>query len=140
MTKDKVVVMGRKTYESIPDKYRPLPGRTTYILTRDPTYKVDHPSVRVFNDVEKCLMVAQLASQEVMIAGGEQIYKLCLPYTDKVYATIVSGDYEGDTHFPPLSMDDWHKEDEGMFVSEQLELFYTRVIFERHKKGAPKDA
>ena len=137
-TMGKTVVMGRKTYESLPASVRPLPGRTTYVLTRNKDYKVNHPNVRVFSDVEKCLMVAQLSCSEVMVAGGEEIYKLCLPYTDRIYATIVSGDYKGDAHFPKLSQDEWGKTDDHMFASEQLELFYTRVIFDRTKKDAPK--
>ncbi len=139
MTEGKVVIMGRKTYESIPEKWRPLPKRKTYILTRDPNYTVDHPDVKVFTDVEKCLMVAKLASPEVMIAGGEQIYRLLLPYTDRIYATIVCGNYEGDAHFPKLSQEEWGKTWDEDIANEQLELFYSRVVFER-RKGAPKDA
>lgn len=139
MTMGKAVVMGRKTYESLPASVRPLPGRKTFILTRNEDYKINHPDVAVFTDVKKCLMMAQLRSEEVMIAGGEQIYRLLLPYTDRIYATIVTGDYKGDAHFPKLSQDDWDKTDDYDFVSEQLELFYTRVVFNR-KKGAPKGA
>jgi len=140
VTQGKVVIMGRKTYESIPEKFRPLPNRKTFILTRDPDYNVVHPDVKVFTDVEKCLMVAKLASEEVMIAGGEQIYKLLLPYADRIYATIVCGSYdEADAYFPKLSQDEWGKTHDEDFGSEQLELFYSRVVFEK-RKGAPKDA
>jgi dihydrofolate reductase len=140
MTTGKAVVMGRKTYESLPQSVRPLPNRKTFILTRNEDYKIAHPDVQTFTDLKKCLMVAKLSSEEVMIAGGEQIYKLCMPYTDRIYATIISGDYEGDAFFPKLSQDEWDKSDYDYdFVSEQLELFYSRVVFNR-KKGAPKGA
>lgn len=140
MTEGKVVVMGRKTYESIPEKFRPLPKRKTFILTRDPNYTVDHPNVQVFTDVEKCLMMAKLSSPEVMIAGGEQIYKLLLPYADRIYATIVCGRYdEADSYFPKLSREEWGKTWDEEFGNEQLELFYSRVVFEK-RKGTPKDA
>lgn len=137
-TLGKIVVMGRITYESLPEKSKPLLGRTTYILSRDPNYKIKHPDVRVFTDIEKCLMVAQLSCSEVMIAGGEQIYKVCLPYADKIYATIINERHEGDTYFPKLNAKEWETIDDQLFASEQLELFYNRVTLKRIKKDAPK--
>ena len=140
MTEGKVVIMGRTTYESIPEKFRPLPNRKTFVLTRDPDYVIDHPNVTVFNDHEKCLMVAKLSTPEVMIAGGEQIYRLLLPYTDRIYATIVCGRYDdADAYFPKLSQKEWGKTWDEDIANEQLELFYSRVTFEK-RKGAPKDA
>lgn len=138
-TLGKIVVMGRKTYESLPKKNKPLLDRKTYILTRDTSYKVDHPDVTVFNDLQKCLMVAQLKCGEVMVAGGQQIYEQCLPYADRVYATILNQSYDGDTFFPQLNPDEWDKSYDHLFASEQLELFYNRIIFDR-KKSAPKGA
>ena len=133
MTEGKVVVMGRKTYESIPEQFRPLPKRTTYVLTRDENYAVDHPDVTVFNDVKKALMVAKLSCEEVMIAGGEQIYRAALPYADKVYATIINERYEGDAVFPVLNPYEWKcsEREANQHVSEQLELFYVRQTFYR---------
>lgn len=140
MTEGKVVIMGRKTYESIPEKFRPLPKRTTYILTRDKDYTVDHESVRVFTDAGKCLMMASLASsgREVMVAGGEQIYRLLLPYADTIYATVLNDTYDGDTFFPDIDMRKWKLHSEHGLTTPQLELFYTRRIYKR--KGVPKDA
>ena len=66
-TTGKIVIMGRKTYESIPEKHRPFPNRETYILTRDKSYRVDHPDVTVFNEFKKALMVAKLKAGDTEI-------------------------------------------------------------------------
>ena len=135
-TTGKIVIMGRKTYESIPEKYRPFPDRITYILTRDTDYKVDNPNVRIFHEFNKALMLAKLTvgSDEIMIAGGAQIYKLALPYTDRIYATILTEDFTGDAHFPILPKDDWHMTDSVEdFYDEQLDLYYKRFVYQRKR-------
>lgn len=132
----KIVIMGRKTYESIPEKHRPFSNRQTYILTRDPSYKVDHPDVTVFTDFKKALMVAKLTAghEEIMIAGGAQIYALALPYTDKIHATVLADDFTGDAHFPILPEDEWHATDSiEEFWDENLDLFYRRFTYQRKR-------
>jgi len=136
MTMDKIVIMGRKTYESIPEKHRPLMGRTTYLLTRDKTYTVDHPDVRVFHELSKALFAAKLVAKdnEIMIAGGAEIYKQALPHTQKIYATIIQEDFEGDAHFPPPLVEDWHIVNADVvfpFHDKQLDLLYTRCVYIR---------
>jgi len=136
-TTGKIVIMGRKTYESIPEKYRPFPNRLTYILTRDESYTIDHPDVTVFTDFKKALMVAKLTAgdDEIMIAGGAQIYNLAIPYTDRIYATILADDFTGDAYFPILPEDEWHM-GEGIedFWDENLDLFYRRFVYQRKRK------
>lgn len=135
-TMDKVVIMGRKTYESIPEKHRPLMGRTTYILTRDENYTVDHPDVKIFHDFPKALFAAKLVSYdtEIMIAGGEQIYRLAMPHADKIYATVIQQEFEGDAFFPPPLVEDWYLA-EGFedCHDEQLDLLYTRCSYIRKR-------
>lgn len=132
-TVHKCVIMGRKTYESLPNA---LKDRTIFVLTRDKSYTASDPNVKVFTDVGKCLMMAELMSdsKEIMVAGGEEIYKLLLPYANKVYATIVYGHYTGDAKFPELPETEWRITKENLVGSENLELFYTRVVFERVTK------
>jgi len=130
------VIMGRRTYESIPAKHRPLPNRTTLLLTRDTEYIVDHPNVKVVHSLEKALFEAKLMSEEVYVAGGAQVYELAIPYTDRVYATVLLQDFEGDTFFPQLNSDEWYCVDSiEDFVDEQLDLLYRRYIYQR-KKGS----
>lgn len=133
-TVGKIVIMGRKTYESIPEEHRPLKNRTTYVLSRDMMYNIDHPNVRVFHDFEKALMVARLRSngEDIIIAGGAQIYEQALPHTDRVYATVILEDFKGDTYFPELPTEEWDVvssiED---FVDSQLDIFYRRYVLQR---------
>ena len=135
-TTGKIVIMGRKTYDSIPEKHLPFPDRQSYILTRDESYTVDHPDVTVFTNFKKALMLAKLTAgdDEIMIAGGGEIYKLALPYADRIYATILTEDFVGDAYFPILSEDEWHAVDSlEEFWDENLDLFYRRFTYQRKR-------
>jgi dihydrofolate reductase len=89
------IIMGRKTYESIG---RPLPGRTTVIVTRDKTYKAE--GCVVVNSLPEAIEKAQAAGDdEAMITGGAEIYKLAVEFADTIYLTEVQGKFEADTFF-----------------------------------------
>ena len=97
------VIMGRKNFESIPHKYRPLPNRTNIVITRQTNYKAD--GCVVVNSVEAALEIAkENGDKEPFIIGGGQIYKLVLEanLVDKIYLTKVHHAYDGDTFFPKL--------------------------------------
>lgn len=135
-TLGKIVIMGRKTYESIPEKYRPFKNRTTYLLTRDKSYVVDEPNVKIFHNFGKAMMMAKLTAgdEEIMIAGGAQIYKLAFPYTDRIYATVLTEDFTGDTFFPILSEDEWYMTDSVEdFYDQNLDLYYMRFLYTRKR-------
>ena len=90
------VIMGRKTYESIG---RLLPNRTNIIVTRDPNYNVD--GAVIVHSLEEALKVASEKDQEeIFVIGGGQIFVQALAVTDKLYLTIVKGDFAADTFFP----------------------------------------
>ena len=100
------VIMGRKNFESIPHKFRPLPNRTNVVITRKTDYKAD--SCIVVNSAEEALQIAkQNGEEEAFIIGGGQIYKLALEanLVDKIYLTKVHHSFEGDTFFPALNKD-----------------------------------
>ena len=139
VTMDKIVIMGRKTCESIPEKHRPLMGRTTYLLTRDKSYTVDHPDVRIFHDVPKAIFAAKLIAKdnEIMIAGGEEVYKQALPHVQKIYATVIHQEFEGDAFFPPPLIEDWHMVEPAVLFplrDAQLNLLYDRCVYIRRTK------
>ena len=100
LTTDNVVIMGRKTYESLPKKSKPLPNRINIIISRDENYTV--PNCLVFNDIKTAIRKAG-TNKEVFIIGGEQVYKEGLRYTDKIYVTEVDGEFKGDAYFPILN-------------------------------------
>ena len=98
------VIMGRKNYESIPERFRPLPNRTNVVITRQSDYQAE--GCVVVNSLENALELAQHnGDDEPFIIGGGQIYKLALErnLVDKIYLTKVHYSFEGDTFFPELS-------------------------------------
>ena len=100
------VIMGRKNFESIPHKYRPLADRTNIVITRQADYRAEGSIV--VNSVEAGLDIAiNNGDTEPFIIGGGQIYKLALEanLVDKIYITKINHHFEGDTFFPKLGSD-----------------------------------
>lgn len=97
------VVMGRNTWESIPEKFRPLPGRTNIVVSRSETW--DALGAVHAHSLEDALEQAKLAegSEEIFIIGGGQLYRAALPHTDRIYLTLVDDDTPGTVFFPDYS-------------------------------------
>lgn len=117
-TLGKPLLMGRKTFESIG---RPLPGRTNIVVTRQRGYQPD--GVLVIDDLDAALAHAQTIAladraEEVMIGGGETLYRAVLPRADRLYLTHVDLTPEGDTRFPEIDSEDW-------VVAERPDVFRT---------------
>ena len=100
----KVVVMGRKTLESLPGG-RVLEGRTNIVLTRNKNYKckgaVICHSVAVLEEIKK------YRSEDVYIIGGESVYQAFMPYADRIHLTRIDYVYDADTFFPEISPNEW---------------------------------
>lgn len=100
------IITGRKNYESIPEKFRPLPDRTNIVITRQKDYQA--PGAVVVNSIDEALIVARDKNEtEVFIIGGAEIYRQSLHITDKLYITWVNESFEADTFFPELDMNEW---------------------------------
>ncbi len=95
-TLGKPIVMGRKTWESLG---RPLPGRHNVVITRDEAYAATGATVVTSLDAA---LAACADAQDVFVIGGEAIFALALPHADRLIATEIQADVEGDTWFPPL--------------------------------------
>lgn len=110
MTKGNVVMMGRKNWESIPAKYRPLPDRINVVLSRDNSFK-DEGCV-VFSDISNAIDNYQSDEKDIYIIGGGQIYGLALELDliDEMYITEIDQSFEGDTFFPEIDLSIWSKE------------------------------
>jgi dihydrofolate reductase len=101
------VLMGRKSFESIPAKYRPLPGRPNIVVSRDPNLKYDGCN-NVTSTDDGIKFAKENGEEELMITGGGEIYRLLLPVTDRIYLTRVHASFpEADAHFPEIDMDEW---------------------------------
>ena len=93
------VVMGRRTWDSLPDRFRPLPGRRNVVVTRNPTWSAD--GAECAGSLEEALRLVE-ASERVSVIGGGEIYEEVLPLADELLLTEVALDVEGDTFFPPF--------------------------------------
>lgn len=94
------VIMGRKTWESIPAQHRPFPGRTNIILTRDTAYEA--PGAIVVHSLDAALEEAQRSpgAEEIHIGGGTELYKEIFPQVNRLYLTLIDDEKESDTSFP----------------------------------------
>ncbi len=103
MTTGQVVIMGRKTFESIG---RPLPGRRNLVISRNPDYRAD--GVEVIDSVDAALaLLAGSDVAELMVIGGGHLYGQLLPRADRLYLTRIDLAVEGDTRFPAFDENDW---------------------------------
>lgn len=106
LTLNQVVIMGRKTFISLPKKFQPLPKRINIVISRQINQPIeknfDHQTQLIFTDsVEKALNIAKEFNREIFIAGGASIYTQTLYLADKLYLTIVEKSYpEADVFFP----------------------------------------
>ena len=104
LTQGHVLIMGRKTYESIG---RPLPGRTTFVITRDRQWRAE--GVRTFDTVDAALAAAAEVDPDgpTWIGGGGEIYRLAMDRCDRLEITEVDLEPEGDATFPPIDPERW---------------------------------
>lgn len=105
-TKGHHVLMGRKNYDSIPEKFRPLPNRTNILLTRQKDF--DAPNCLVVNSLDAGVDIAQKAAEsELFIIGGSDIYQLGFPISNRLYLTEIQTELPGDTFFPSFDKSRW---------------------------------
>lgn len=130
LTKGRPVIMGRKTWESLPKK--PLPGRLNIVVTRNSEYVAE--GATVVGTVEDAIELAKQSSEDICIMGGGEIYTRALPYTDRLYLTIVDDDRDADVYFPDYSeftkvIPNDDPSEDG--VHEENGLLYRYVTLER---------
>jgi dihydrofolate reductase len=102
------IITGRKNYESIPEKFRPLPNRTNIVITRQPDYKA--PGAVIVGSIEDAIEKAKkTGDQEIFIIGGAEIFKQSLRYADRIYLTIIHHFFEGDVFFPEINKAEWRE-------------------------------
>ena len=104
-TEGSVVVMGRKTFESLPWQ-KPLSNRINIVLTRSLSYKKE--GIVVVHNVDELKHELRKYKKEVFVIGGEQIYRMLLDFCDTVYVTKINAYFDADAHFPNLDkMPEW---------------------------------
>lgn len=93
------VIMGRRTWDSLPDRFRPLPGRRNVVVTRQPAWSAD--GAERAGSLEQALQLAGEA-EHVFVIGGAQLYAAALPLADELLLTELELDVQGDTVFPAV--------------------------------------
>ncbi len=127
------VIMGRKNYESIPLKYRPLSNRTNIIVSRQNNFTA--PGCLVCNSIEAAINKAKEISEgEIFIIGGAQIYAQTIDLVDKIYLTRVHHQFEGDAHFPELNTDEFDLKS-SLFVPADVKNQYGFTIYIYKRKN-----
>ncbi|MFV8441643.1 dihydrofolate reductase [Flavobacterium sp. LB2P44] len=120
------IVMGRKTFESFP---KPLPNRTHIIITRQKDYQAE--GCIIVDNIEKAIQTCPKEEISFIIGGGE-IYKLGLPYTDKIEITRVHNNFEADAYFPEINEEEWKMVTSNFNEKDEKHLFdYTYQTFIR---------
>ena len=127
------VIMGRKTFESFPQKFRPLPNRTNILITRDKNYNAGN-DVHVFHTIEDALDYAlKCKDTQKFIIGGAEIYKQLLPQTAELYLTKVHATFaNADTFFPEVNLEEWELVfEEKHSKDEKHQYDFTFYIYKR---------
>lgn len=94
------VIMGRKTWDSLPPRFRPLPGRRNIVLSRNPDWHADGAELAPDLDQALARAAGSRGVERIFVIGGAQLYALALPLADELQLTEVDADFEADAFFP----------------------------------------
>ena len=129
LTVGKPLIMGRRTWESIG---RPLPQRTSIVLTRDRAFTCD--GCLIARTPEEAMELAGDAP-EIIIFGGSRVFENFLPRADRIYLTEVDADIGGDTFFPPLDPSDWEVVEAVEHPADERHPYdFSFLILDRKRK------
>jgi len=129
-TQGHTVIMGRKSWDSIPAKYRPLPNRINVVMSRDETLKLDCDLVS--SNLQNVInyFTEQSSDDELFIIGGGELYKQAFPMATKLYLTRVLAEVEGDTYLEGFNPEEWTLKS----TSEVLTENGFEFVFEEYVK------
>ena len=119
------VIMGRKTFESLP---KMLPNRHHIVLSSSNNFP---PEVEVYNSLEELKKNLDNKTEEMFVIGGGSIYKKFIPYADKLYLTEIDASSEADTYFPSFDSDLYDREE--LLSNEENGISYKHVLYKKIK-------
>lgn len=131
------VIMGRRTWESLPENYCPLPDRLNIVLTRNDDYEVtDSYVMGSLEDAldsieEKDPFITGIKYDKVFVIGGAQIYSEALTFADRLELTEVHAEYEGDTFFPEWDRNKWNEENRVKVITKKGKNTHDFVTYIR---------
>lgn len=127
ITLGKPVVMGRRTWESLPRK--PLPGRRNIVITRQADFVAE--GAELVHSVDEALAVCA-GEADVSIIGGGQVYAEAMSRTDRIYLTRIHLEVDGDTFLPELKASEWHEVERRRFArGERDDAAFTLIVMDR---------
>jgi len=127
ITRGHSVIMGRKTFESLPNGA--LPNRRNIVITRDTEYNKDLPAeqagnIEIVHSLEQALKLFENTDEEIFIIGGAEIYKQAISITDKLYIThIEAEDKDADSYFPSIDKEIWKIKNREDFSADEKNIF-----------------
>ena len=122
------IIMGRKTFESLG---RVLPNRHHIILCNDAKLNVQDENVEILDDISKLDKYIN-SEEENFVIGGATMYKLLMPYSNKMYITEIDKDFDGDVYFPKINKDEWKATEREQGPEDNENDFeYEYVTYER---------
>ena len=127
-TLGQAVIMGRVTWQSIPEKFRPLPGRSNVVVSRQPDFSA--PGAQVVNSLQAALALFP-ADETVWLIGGAQLYAQAMPLAQQLVITEIDDDYQGDAFAPSWNQTEW-KETQRTAHNSTQGLSYSLVTLQRN--------
>ena len=124
LTLGHAVLMGRRTFESLPDRFRPLPGRQNLVLSSNGGFEA--PGAGVYRDLSAAL---EACRQSCFVIGGARTYEEALPLSQRIHATEIEAEIEGDVYFPTIGQG-WRCVEQSARLSEN-DLVYRFRTYER---------
>jgi len=123
--------MGRKNYDSIPEKFRPLPNRTNIVVTHQKTFRA--PGCIVVNSIERAVDIARNNGEtEAFIIGGAEIYRIGMAVTQRLYLTEIQADVQGDVFFPFFDKTEWKETKRTHHAADEKHAYaFDFVIYEK---------
>ena len=109
-TEGHCILTGRRNYESIPEKFRPLKNRTNIVVTRQQNYAEETAELKIVGSLEEGIEIARkLKEKELFIIGGGQVYEQAMALADRLYITEIKHQFQGDTYFPDIDPSKWEE-------------------------------
>ena len=128
------VIMGRKTWDALPAKFRPLPQRINIVITHSDSWG-EEGAIRASNIEDAIEKAKTFETEHIWVIGGAQIYEAAMPYATRAYVTLINETYEGDTYFPELNKNEWDEIERTYFErGENFEHPFSFITYQRAKR------
>jgi dihydrofolate reductase len=129
ITKGHTVIMGRKTWESLPSRFKPLPGRRNIVLTANADWS--EPGAQTAQSIPEALGLLE-DFENVFVIGGAKVYEQVVPVADTIEMTQIHQDFQGDAYFPLALLDEFQEVQHTRLVSSWPNTFeYSFITFRK---------